>query len=153
MIMMSGFFSDSAGSFYAGPSNRIDVSHDGGVHWTTAVTSSPVAGFAVFLRFGDLMAVGTNKGVFFSENEFKTASRCIVPSTAHPFRFLTPQVSQHVVAKELFDLRGRRMQNRDVPSNPGRNTASGMFITKLRLQTGRGAPPIPSVRLKSPHFK
>jgi hypothetical protein len=152
MIMMLGFFSDSVGSFYAGPSNRIDVSHDGGVHWTTASTSAPFFGSAVFVRFGDLMAVGTTQGVFFSGNEFKTVSRSIVPSTAHPFRSHTTYVSQRVVATELFDLQGRRLPSYDASSAKGGHTASGIFITKLRLKTGRCAPPTSSARLKSPLF-
>jgi hypothetical protein len=131
MIMMSGIFSDSVCSFYAGPSNRIDVSHDAGIHWTTATAAAPPIGSAVFARFGGLMAMGTTQGVFFSSNEFKTASRSIVPSTVHSFQSATMHVSQQAGAIDLFDLQGRRL-----PETGGCG-ATGMVVIKPRLETGR----------------
>jgi len=130
---------------FLGTNNRIEVSHDGGVHWSMGGATQP--GPAVFGRFGDLMAVGTTQGVFFSRDEFKTVSRSIAPTIANSFRSLTTHVSQRVVGKELFDLQGRRLPN-DAFSTVGRHGASGMIISKLRFETGRRVTSIPSARLK-----
>ena len=146
MITMPGFFSDSTSS-YAGTNNRIEVSHDNGIHWLTTDTLHP--GPIVFTRFGDLMVVGTTQGVFFSRDEFKIMSRSIVPANANSPRSPDIHPSQRVVKMEQFDLQGRRLPKYNSFSPVGGYAASGMFITKLRFETGRWVTSVPSVRLKS----
>jgi hypothetical protein len=146
MITMPGFFSDSTGS-YAGTRDHIEVSHDNGAHWLTTDTLHP--GATVFARLGDLMAVGTTQGVFFSRDEFQTMSRSNVPAIANSPRSLDMQTSQRVVEMEQFDLRGRRLTKYNTFLPLGRYSASGMFITKLRFETGRWATTVPSAQLKS----
>jgi photosystem II stability/assembly factor-like uncharacterized protein len=143
MPIIEGLYTDSITMFIGKYYHKIIASRDAGIHWDT--TGSRPA--YCFTRLGDYVAAGTEFGIYFTKDDFRTTSPCIPSSftaIARKNRGFPSASENRVVTRttrvSVYDASGRRLK---FCSNGSRSTPSIFSINigstpPCRSKTRRG---------------
>jgi hypothetical protein len=140
MPVIKSVYTDASDLYLGSYSRQISVSHDGGLIWLRTGYNKPATAFC-FARLGDYLVVGTERGIFFSQDNFTTCLRYIpaIVSVNHSGKnFASICFSNiHKGDMSVYDLTGRLLSRNGNFSVAGKSRFPvGVYIARVQGYSG-----------------